>query len=575
MGRRELADGAGISYSYLSAIETGQKEPSSKFLAQIAEALGGLHPYELMQAAEARASEARFLSPGQEVAEPGSEDDIVDYQQTRTALRALARQRRTPSGAAHDAIEELRALEEQRTTDAGARPGAPLDPTDELGALLPLLAPQDVALVLDTARRLAWRRRVELRAEAHAQDDVATDDGRDLIPGPVDGIQLAPNPEIDYRDRYRGAMVGTAVGDALGAAVEGRPPRVIRTRYGRVTDYARPTGFVTDDTEMALCIAESIADRGQLDPDDLADRFRAWSRVGRGMGMATYSATSRLADGVPWYAAGTKSAGNGAAMRAAPIGLYQPVDLTRLRSAAATSAVITHNDPTAVAATIVVAFIVAHLLHTEPGTFDAAALRDGIDNVLTGVEDPALRERRDSRSQVTLRQRIHDVFDLQGRDLTEVFALTYNGAFVLESLPASIAAFLATPEDPEEIIIGAVNGGYDADTVGAVAGAFAGAYHGVSGLPDRWVDHIEFRSGLEGVADELLVIAGLGEVLSPPEGPAPGDYAPFVEEGARWITRTHLEAAMSAPDRAYDIRLLPHPAGAERLATVFPGRHMG
>jgi ADP-ribosylglycohydrolase len=308
---------------------------------------------------------------------------------------------------------------------------------------------------------------------------------------------------------------------------------------------------------------------------DLADRFRAWARVGRAIGMATHSSTSKLQEGVPWYAAGAKSAGNAAAMRAAPIGLYQPVDLSELRSAAAISAVITHNDPTAVAATIVVAYTVAHLLHTEPGAFDPAILLAGIDQVLVGVEDPPLRELRNPRNEVTLRQRIHDVFKMQGRDLSEVFAMTHNGAFVLESVPASIAAFLAAPEDPEAIITGAVNGGCDAETVGAVAGAFAGAYHGVSGLPDRWVEHVEFRSGLVGVADDLLELGGLGEVLSPPEGSAPGDYAPFVEEGARWITRTHLEAAMSAPDRAYDIRLLPHPAGAERLATVFPGRHMG
>ena len=545
VSRRDLADKADISYSYLSAIETGQKEPSSKFLALIADALGGLHPYELLEAAEARAAEGRVGSVDSETAGDEGIDEVIEYQRTRTAMRAIARQRRS---------------------DRGTRSGVADETIAEMASLLPLLDPGDIAHLLNTARQIAARRLIEQsEAERLGPSDVPGD-GRDLIPEPIPGEQLTPSEMVDYRDRYRGAMVGTGVGNALGAGVRGMPPRVIESRLGWVTDYSEPTGYFTDDTELALCIAESIAERGRLDPGDLADRFRAWARVGRAIGMATYSSTSKLQEGVPWYAAGSPSAGNAAAMRAAPIGLYQPVDLSELRSAAATSAVITHNDPTAVAATIVVAYTVAHLLHTEPGAFDAADLLTGIDQILLGVEDPALREVRDPHSEVTLRQRIHDVFDMQGRDLTEIFALTHNGAFVLESVPAAIAAFLAAPEDPEEIITGAVNGGYDAETVAAVAGAFAGAYHGVSGLPGRWVEHVEFRSGLEGVADELLVLAGLGEAPESPENPDPDEYAPFVEEGARWITRTHLEAALTAPDRSYDIRLLPHPAAAERFA---------
>ena len=91
MGRRELADKADISYSYLSAIETGRKEPSSKFLALIADALGGLHPHELMEAAEARAAE-EIDSEVPDDDEPIEE--IVEHQTTRVAMRAIARGQR-------------------------------------------------------------------------------------------------------------------------------------------------------------------------------------------------------------------------------------------------------------------------------------------------------------------------------------------------------------------------------------------------------------------------------------------------------------------------------------------------
>ena len=184
---------------------------------------------------------------------------------------------------------------------------------------------------------------------------------------------------------------------------------------------------------------------------------------------------------------------------------------------------------------------------------------------MVGVEDPAVPERRDSRSVTTLLGRVHDVFDMTGRPIDEIFSLTHNGAFVLESLPAALAAFLSSKGDAEAVITTAVNGGYDADTVGAMAGAFAGAYHGESGLPERWVGDIEFRTGLEGVADELLALAGLGTAPVWPEAPEPDEYAPIVGDGKRWITRVHSDAALDRPEETHDIRIMPHPTAAQSL----------
>ena len=400
----------------------------------------------------------------------------------------------------------------------------------------------------------------------------ATDDGRNLIPDHRTGIRLTVADSVDYQDRYRGAMVGTGIGDALGRAVEGRPPTLIRTTYGRLTDFvpwrgwvSGPKGTLTDDTEMALCLAQSFVDCRGVDPDDLASRVRAWGRVGRGMGSATRAACRRLSDGMEWNEAGSHSAGNGAAMRAAPIGLLHPTDLDSLRETAAIASVITHNDPTAVASAIVMAYTVAFLVHTPTGSFDQDALLAGIGAALAGVADPALPERRDPSSMVTLGDRIREVFAMTGRPLEEVFASTHNGAFVLESLPAALAAFLQSPENPEEVILAAVNGGYDADTVGAMAGAFAGAYHGASTFRTGWLSELEFRSGIEGVADDLCHLAGLGPERTEPDRPASDEYAPFIAEGKRWITTTHHEAARQQPDEANDIRLMPHPTAARSL----------
>ncbi|NIA03336.1 MAG: hypothetical protein GWP12_02200 [Nitrospirae bacterium] len=109
----------------------------------------------------------------------------------------------------------------------------------------------------------------------YRHDDNAISDARNLVPTHHTGVILTPNPFVDYRDRYRGAMLGTAIGDALGRPAEGRSPRNIRKVFGELTDFqpwlgwtGGPTGTFTDDTEMALCIAQSIVERQGVDPDD-------------------------------------------------------------------------------------------------------------------------------------------------------------------------------------------------------------------------------------------------------------------------------------------------------------------
>ena len=402
----------------------------------------------------------------------------------------------------------------------------------------------------------------------------ATSDARNLIPTIHTGFELTANPFVDYRDRYRGAIFGTAVGDALGRPVESHPPEAIKAVFGTVTDflpwhrgYEASPGMFTDDAEMTLCMAESMIERRGVDPADLADRFRAWGRIGRGMGSATRAACQRLDRGEPWYRSGSDSAGNGAAMRVSPVALFHPIDMDGLRADAALTAVITHNQATAAASAIVGAYTVAHLLHVPVGKFCADDLLAGIERIMDGVEDPAMEERRDPASHVTLVERIRDVFDMRDRPIEQIFALTHNGAFVTESLPAALAAFLNSPEDPEQVIVTAVNGGYDADTVGAMAGMFAGAYHGMSALPDRWTGVVEFGTGLAGVADELAALTGFGPAYVPPVDPELDEYAPVVRDGVRWITGVHVDSAALEPDEAHDIRLQPHPAGARELVS--------
>jgi ADP-ribosyl-[dinitrogen reductase] hydrolase len=90
----------------------------------------------------------------------------------------------------------------------------------------------------------------------------------------------------------------------------------------------------------------------------------------------------------------------------------------------------------------------------------------------------------------------------------QAFDRLYNGAFILESLPAALWSFLRSPEDPEEVLVTAASGGHDADTVAAMAGNLVGAYLGEAALPGRWLADLEFAAELRATADQLWALAG-------------------------------------------------------------------
>ncbi|MFV1988932.1 MAG: ADP-ribosylglycohydrolase family protein [Gemmatimonadota bacterium] len=345
---------------------------------------------------------------------------------------------------------------------------------------------------------------------------------RGLLPDEAAGASPLPResriPEGIRRGKYRGTLIGGAIGDALGRPGEGQAPWKIRERYGELTDFhpwhgwtSGPRGTITDDTQMSICVAETLVAHGRLDAEDLAQRFVEWLPHGRGRGRTCVAAILRLRAGTPWYVAGRPSAGNGAAMRAAPVGLLHAASFDDLRRDAALSSVVTHADPMAVASAICIAFATAYLLRVPAGGLDVDLFIDALVAVLGDVHDPGHPERKEGSDDrpVTLRDRIAEIPDLLGHAPEEAFAYLHNGAFVLESLPAAIWSFLSNPEDPERALIVAANGGYDADTVASMAGNLAGAYHGAAAFPRRWREDLEFADELRGLADALF---DLGEL---------------------------------------------------------------
>ena len=303
----------------------------------------------------------------------------------------------------------------------------------------------------------------------------------------------------DYRfkglnDKIRGAIVCGAIGDAMGRQVESHtpgtsPPAVWYKPWSGWK--SGPIGTITDDTQMTWWLSESLISNGRLDPDDLAKRFTR-EHI-RGIGKATRQFVVNYKDRqLAWYQSGVESSGNGAAMRAAPVGIFFRNDFDEMKLAAGLQAMVTHNDPMAIASSIVVAYATARLLRMDVRqlvdigqmTLFCMDLAESIE----GIEDGSGYTTRNGDKPATLAQRIREDIPrfLEAKATpTEVQKEFWSGAYVLESLPFALYCFLYSPGHFDRVLYNSVNESKDSDTVAAIACTFCGALNGLKENMDR------------------------------------------------------------------------------------------
>ena len=284
-------------------------------------------------------------------------------------------------------------------------------------------------------------------------------------------------------DRSTGALLGLAVGDALGAPYEG----LGRGSYPPVSEYAAGgvhglgAGGWTDDTAMAICLAESLLARGGVEERDLLERFLRWYRTGEnsctGVAIGISRKTRAALEGFERSgradaAAEVENAGNGAIMRLAPIGIFFRRNEIEARRAAARQARVTHTSEAALAASE----CFAHLL--------VVALRTG---------DPEAVSRA-----AASHQRLGDICDHRGKQRGQIS----SAPRAVDTLEAALWC-LEGKAGFEAAVIEAVNLGGDTDTLGAVAGQLAGAIFGASAIPARWLAGLQSRARLEDLARRL------------------------------------------------------------------------
>ncbi|HIQ20559.1 MAG TPA: ADP-ribosylglycohydrolase family protein [Planctomycetes bacterium] len=309
-------------------------------------------------------------------------------------------------------------------------------------------------------------------------------------------------------DRRAGALWGLAVGDALGAAVEFQPPGSFEpvTGYRGGGPHGLNAGEWTDDTSLALALADSLAEAG-WDLNDQMRRYVAWWRQGAysvngrcfDIGGTTASALSRFeltGDASTSGQRGEWASGNGSIMRLAPVPIRYihlfPDRIDELARLAAESSLTTHASPQCLSACRYMAVVLAALIHglerrevlspewdLLPRLRKAEPLHPAVDEVAAG----SFWEREPPEIEGT--------------------------GYVVRSLEAALWAF-ARAADFREAVLAAVNLGDDADTTGAVCGQLAGAHWGWSGIPLPW------RTGL---ARSDMIETALGKLGLPPLDP--------------------------------------------------------
>ncbi len=289
-------------------------------------------------------------------------------------------------------------------------------------------------------------------------------------------------------ERFRGALLGFAVGDALGMPVEGMSREEVRRLYGEVTDFLpSPYGDLkagdwTDDTEQMMTLARSILKTVYFSPDDFAERLKLVTS--NRVGPTTRTALKNLVFGVPWNRSGVVSDTCGSAVRVLPIGLVYSFSLDLVEKYAVFSSLITHRGP---------------------AIGGAVATAVAVSCVLKGWKKEEIVEevvRRVNKYDELLADKVELAFEIGDEDVDFAVSRLGNSMSVYDTVPFALYCYLST-SDFRECAIKAVNAGGDSDSIAAIACGLKGCEVGVGGIPKRWIENLRDAEVIRDLADRL------------------------------------------------------------------------
>lgn len=290
--------------------------------------------------------------------------------------------------------------------------------------------------------------------------------------------------------RYQGCLLGLAAGDAVGTTVEFSAkdsfPPVTGMEGGG--PFHLQAGQWTDDTSMALCLAESLATCNGFNAKDQMNRYLNWWKWGYlsstghcfDIGMTVANALQKFAnDGEPFAGSSNpRTAGNGSLMRLAPVVLWFFPHEAQVLEYAEASSRTTHAAPEAL-----------------------ASCRLFAQQLMNALQGKSKRETLTDIAQLPEQENLRHI--AEGRYLQKTRAEIFGTGYCVQSLEAALWCF-AKGNDFEETILLATNLGDDADTTAAIAGQLAGAFYGVNGIPQAWRDKLWQYEDIDTLARKLL-----------------------------------------------------------------------
>ena len=287
------------------------------------------------------------------------------------------------------------------------------------------------------------------------------------------------------RDRIRGCLIAGAIGDAMGGPFEGRP--------GPLSFREHTNWKISDDTQLTLATCESIIELGKVSPEHIAGRFLEWFRQRRlsGVGSSTLNALRNLDAGAHWALAGAKgemSAGNGAAMRIAPLAFHLDPESDEQRQMIRDVCRITHHNEEAYVGALAVVAAIRSL------AFDKIASPAQLfEIILTYLPDSRVRDRI-----AELKSLPNDL------PAAEIAAQYGSSGYVVESVPLALYAARGIDRFPLQVVLrNAIEAGGDTDTIASITGQIAGAWIGASQIPIELINSLPAAFDIEEVVDRF------------------------------------------------------------------------
>ncbi|CCU81153.1 ADP-ribosylglycohydrolase family protein [Halanaerobium saccharolyticum subsp. saccharolyticum DSM 6643] len=313
-----------------------------------------------------------------------------------------------------------------------------------------------------------------------------------------DNKKLMKKIEKEIKNNAFGVFFGLIIGDALGAAVEFKA----RDTFEKLTDmraggpHGLDAGYWTDDSSMALCLAESLTEK-DFNLEDQLQRYIKWYKEGYlsstgncfDIGNITANSLEHYEKNGELPPARERAAGNGSLMRLAPVPIYYRNDFKEAVKYSGKSSLTTHNNQMAIDSCRYLGALIQQFINSR---FKVEAFKIKV------IKETAL----DINLNDEVLGAINGSFEKHRDEIKST-------GFVIHTLEASLWSFLNTDSFDEAVLL-AANLGDDADTVAAVTGQLAGSYYGFNSIPEKWIDKLVHYPLLKDIAEKLYKIKQQG-----------------------------------------------------------------